>query len=153
DVTDAPVITLPPGGTRTIEVTFRSDQPGPHAGDLHVRQMTETEIVAQAVALRGTVTGTTAVSTGAAPGVRLEAGRPNPFGAGTTVAFALARPERIRLDILDVHGRSVATLAEGMRAPGEYRLRWTAREQPSGIYFARLRAGEVTLTRKLVHTR
>jgi len=151
---DAQIVTLGPGDGVVIQVTFQSADLGPHAGNLYVRQVRPGEIVARCVALRGVTTTTiTAVGEPGPHDIRFDGGRPNPFGSSTAIGFALPRPEHVRLDILDVHGRSVATLADGIRPAGEQILRWAPRDLPNGVYFALLRAGEVARTRKLVHMR
>ncbi len=80
---------------------------------------------------------------------------PNPFNPQTTVDFALASPERVRLAIYDVRGTLVRRLADQSMPAGEHSLTWDGRDDngrtaSSGIYFVRLIAGAVTETRKIV---
>ena len=49
--------------------------------------------------------------------------------------------------------REVATLVNEKLAPGTYTRTWDATNQPSGVYFYRLQAGDFTETRKLVLVR
>jgi hypothetical protein len=68
---------------------------------------------------------------------------PNPIVNETTVQFDLARAADLKLDIYDLAGRRVATLAEGAFPPGQYRYRWAGRAESgaalgSGLYFVRL---------------
>ena len=84
----------------------------------------------------------------------LRGGQPNPFASATLVAYDLAGPSAVRLDVFDVVGRSVATLAEGPREAGEHVARFEAGSLPTGVYLVRLEAvGEdgraVVQTRRL----
>jgi hypothetical protein len=63
---------------------------------------------------------------------------PNPFRQGTTISYALNRPETVRLSICDAAGRVVATLVDGPQSAGEHRVLWKAQGLPSGRYYCRL---------------
>ena len=80
---------------------------------------------------------------------------PNPFNPRTSLSFELPRASQVRLSIHDVAGRCVRTLAGGDFAAGMHALIWDGRddrgtESPSGIYLARLEAGETAGSAKLV---
>jgi hypothetical protein len=75
---------------------------------------------------------------------------PNPFNPSTTIVFSLERAGLIQLDIHNLIGQKVATLATGLWPAGEHRLSWEASGLPSGIYLARLQAGEQTHMKRLV---
>ncbi len=80
--------------------------------------------------------------------------RPNPFGDDTTIPFSLAAPGRVRLEVFDLAGRVVATpVPDQVRAPGVHEVAFTATHLPAGVYLARLRAGGVVFTRRIVHVR
>jgi hypothetical protein len=83
---------------------------------------------------------------------------PNPARGSTTLAFALAERGDAELSIYSVDGRRVRTLARGARDAGAYHLVWmgeddTGRGQAPGVYWARLRAGGLTFTRRIVFLR
>jgi hypothetical protein len=91
------------------------------------------------------------VLTGAAPEpTALGAARPNPFNPTTRIAYHLAREARVELSVYDATGRRVARLADGVQTAGDHDVVWSANGLASGVYFARLVAGDVTQTRKLV---
>jgi len=76
-------------------------------------------------------------------GVRLRQNAPNPFASETAIAFELDRARPVRLDVVDVSGRLVATLLEGERPAGRNEVRWdgtdrSGRPAAAGLYFARL---------------
>jgi aminopeptidase N len=88
----------------------------------------------------------------------LLAPRPNPARAAANLAFWLPRATRARLEILDVRGARVATLADGPQAEGPHRLVWDGRDRgghdaPPGLYVVRLAVGSETRTRRLVLVR
>ncbi|MDD5089124.1 MAG: right-handed parallel beta-helix repeat-containing protein [bacterium] len=75
---------------------------------------------------------------------------PNPFNAQTRIAFDIARAGEARLDVFDVTGRLVQTLARGPLSAGTHELLFNARDLPSGMYFARLSAGDFIATKKML---
>ncbi len=74
---------------------------------------------------------------------------PNPFNPSTTLAFALPQAADVRLELYDVTGRLVARLLDARIGAGEHRITWPAARQASGLYYARLFAGEYASTQRL----
>lgn len=75
---------------------------------------------------------------------------PNPFNAATTITYALPHSERLSLRVFDLLGREVAVLADGLVRPGTHRVTFDGSGLASGLYFARLDAGEFSRTTKLM---
>jgi hypothetical protein len=91
--------------------------------------------------------------TAAATRLRLERPYPNPAPGAFTARYALARPGIVSLQLLDVAGRRIATLAHGMQAAGEHRSTWTtlAGAHPApGVYFLRLEQDGERCVRRIV---
>jgi hypothetical protein len=82
--------------------------------------------------------------------VTLEQNYPNPFNPSTTIAYALPEGAHVTLRIINITGQEVATLADGYQGRGTYRFTFHARKLPSGIYYAVLKAGEVTQVKRMV---
>lgn len=85
----------------------------------------------------------------------LEPAQPNPFQRATLLRYMLPERARVRLEVFNVKGERVATLVDGWQEPGAYSASFRsdvgARGRlASGVYFARLRAGPVSLSRKLL---
>jgi photosystem II stability/assembly factor-like uncharacterized protein len=78
---------------------------------------------------------------------------PNPFNASTTIRYSLALPQNVKLDVYDILGRHVASLTDEMRSPGNHTVTFDASTFPSGTYYLRYNAGEITHERKLVLVR
>ena len=75
---------------------------------------------------------------------------PNPFNSKTSISFDLPRAGYVKLDIFNVKGRKVATLADETKQAGQHTLEWNARDQASGIYFCRLQTGSAVFSGKML---
>lgn len=78
---------------------------------------------------------------------------PNPFNPLTEIAFRLSRDAHAVLRVYDTRGRLVTTLADGILAAGEHRVRFDGRGLASGMYLGRLEADGVVQTRKMMLVR
>ena len=74
---------------------------------------------------------------------------PNPFNPSTTIEFALPEKAHVTLEIFNLLGQKVATIADGEFAAGVHAVTWQAENASSGIYFYRLNAGSEAITRKM----
>ena len=77
---------------------------------------------------------------------------------GVVFRYALAVVGQPRLDILDVTGRRVRTLRQGLRQPGEYLTIWDRHSEVGtrvarGVYVVRLQSGAAATARKLILVR
>jgi subtilisin family serine protease len=80
----------------------------------------------------------------------LRAAYPNPFNPTTSVSFDLPASSTVRLDVFNMLGQRVATLVDGELPAGVHKVSWDASSVGSGVYFARLVAGENVATAKMV---
>ncbi len=73
---------------------------------------------------------------------------PNPFNPSTNISFNLPQSGDVKLEIFDLLGRRVSTLIDNNLIAGPHILTWDGRngatQASSGIYFARLTAGNRT---------
>ncbi|MBI5266633.1 MAG: T9SS type A sorting domain-containing protein [candidate division Zixibacteria bacterium] len=79
---------------------------------------------------------------------------PNPFNLSTTLGFELPAPGKVRLEILNALGQIVRAV-EGTYPAGYHTLVWDGsgddgRTVSSGIYYARLTAGQSSAVKKMV---
>lgn len=81
---------------------------------------------------------------------RLYAPYPNPFNPATHIRFDLPSEKHVVLMIYDITGRQVAKLIDGFKPAGIHQVVFDAKDLSSGVYFARLEAGEFKQTRKLL---
>ena len=97
------------------------------------------------------IQATTGVDDGAVTQVELSSVWPNPIGASTALRFALPLAAPVRLSLIDLQGREVATLAERDFAAGRHEVRFRGNERlEPGLYFARLQVLGRTYVRKFV---
>jgi len=83
-------------------------------------------------------------------GNNLEQNYPNPFNSITTINWQIAENSKVTLKVLDIVGRTVATLVNEQRPQGKYETQFDATTLPKGIYFCQLKAGEFNQTRKMI---
>jgi len=88
-------------------------------------------------------------------GLRLGQNFPNPFNPSTTISFDLPRSGHVNLSVYDVQGRTVRTIRDGVIPEGHREVVWDGRDEKgkevsSGVYFYRLTAADMALTRKMV---
>jgi hypothetical protein len=75
---------------------------------------------------------------------------PNPFNASTAISYQLSANSYVSLRVYNPAGRLAATLVDGYRSAGTHELTFDASHLPSGMYFARLEAGEYVGVQKLI---
>jgi sugar lactone lactonase YvrE len=80
---------------------------------------------------------------------------PNPFNPSTVISFQLPVSNEVELAVYNSSGQIVRTLSQGQMASGTHSVAWdgtndTGARVASGVYLYALKAGEVTLQRKLV---
>ena len=75
---------------------------------------------------------------------------PNPFNARTLIRFSVPETGRVKLDLFDMLGRRVATLANKTFTAGEHSVSFDGSNLASGIYFARLSASHHQTTLKIM---
>ncbi|MCP9291999.1 T9SS type A sorting domain-containing protein [Gracilimonas sediminicola] len=88
---------------------------------------------------------------GRVTGIELYQNYPNPFNPSTTISFRLDRSEKIKIQIFNLTGQSVATLVDGLKNAGTHNVEWNATDFASGVYFYRLEMerGD-SITKKLI---
>ena len=81
---------------------------------------------------------------------------PNPFNPSTTIRYGLAEAASLSLVIYDVRGQVVQTLESGYHSAGWYDVVWNGetvdgKSISTGIYFARLVAGDYSQVIKMLY--
>jgi hypothetical protein len=64
-----------------------------------------------------------------------------------------ANGQRFALDVYNIIGQKVVTLASGIARTGSYTVEFDATSEPSGVYLYRLTVGTETITKKMVLTK
>jgi len=83
---------------------------------------------------------------------------PNPFNPSTTIRYGLPETAQVTLVVYDIQGHVVTELVQGSQAAGWYDLKWNGLNQDgqlvgTGVYLARIQAGEFTQTIKMLYLR
>ena len=88
------------------------------------------------------------------PGFSLSQNYPNPFQSTTIIRYEIPQSGFVTLKVYDLPGREVATLVNEEKRPGEYEVQFNGhsgegRNLPGGVYFYRLKVGEIAQTKKM----
>lgn len=80
---------------------------------------------------------------------------PNPFNPSTSIYFSLPRASLVILEVFNVVGQKVTTLAKRRFDAGRHLVMWDGKDwqgviNPSGVYLYRLQAGDFVETRKML---
>ena len=80
---------------------------------------------------------------------------PNPFNPVTNILYDVPELTDVTLEIFNVMGQRVRTLAQGSHEPGRYQIVWNATNDigeslSSGMYIYRIQAGDFVSVKKLV---
>ena len=85
----------------------------------------------------------------------LQQNYPNPFNPVTNITYDIPEATDVTLEIYNVMGQRVRTLAQGNHEPGRYQIVWSATNDigqalSSGMYIYRIQAGDFVSVKKLV---
>lgn len=80
---------------------------------------------------------------------------PNPFNGSTEIRYVVDRSGLVKLAVIDLTGREVASLVSDTQAAGSYQARWDGRDArgasvPTGVYLARLETGGAVEARQML---
>lgn len=88
-------------------------------------------------------------------GSRLVGNYPNPFNPETRIVFYLEKPSRVNLEIYNIRGQLVTSLADQDYDSGLHHVIWNGKdlnnnEVASGVYFSRFKSSDTKETGKLL---
>ena len=83
-------------------------------------------------------------------GFRIEQNYPNPFNSRTSIEYELAQASPVHMRVIDVNGRVLATLCNGLQSAGLHTVIWDAKDAPSGVYFCELLCQETRLLKRML---
>jgi hypothetical protein len=75
---------------------------------------------------------------------------PNPFNPSTTIQFSLPKQSQLRINLYNMLGEQVATIAEGMYETGYHKIKFSANYLPSGTYVYRIESNNFVQTKKMI---
>ena len=75
---------------------------------------------------------------------------PNPFNPSTTIRFSLPKETQLKINIYNMLGELVETLAEGTYEAGYHKVTFNASSLPSGAYIYRIESVDFVQVRKML---
>jgi hypothetical protein len=94
-----------------------------------------------------TLSGVNEVS---ASNIALLSNSPNPFNGNTTINYKLVNPSDVLLSVFDATGKKVMEFKEGKQNLGSHSIDINASNLSAGVYYYTLKAGDNSLTKKMV---
>ncbi len=82
--------------------------------------------------------------------INLLQNEPNPFSSNTNIKYELNTASQVSLEITDILGKRVAVISEGMQSAGKHQIAFNGASLHAGMYFYTLRAGNQSITKKMV---
>ena len=79
----------------------------------------------------------------------LDQNYPNPFNPTTNIKYSVGEAGPVNITVYNVMGQKVAEVLNTTKSAGSYQVSWNATGQASGIYYYRLTAPGVVLTRQM----
>ena len=95
-------------------------------------------------------TGTESISAPATPGIKIY---PNPFTNSTNISYTLQQIENVKIEVIDIMGRNIATLINSRQEPGNHNAIFNAGDYNSanaGIYIVRMTVGACVTNKQII---
>ena len=74
---------------------------------------------------------------------------PNPASSSTSIIISVPRPQDISIQVFDLQGKLVQTIAQGERESGIWQFTWNIDDVSPGIYLLRMAVGQHVQVEKL----
>jgi Secretion system C-terminal sorting domain len=75
---------------------------------------------------------------------------PNPFNPSTTIKFALPKQTQVTINLYNILGQNVRTIANGIFQAGYYEVNLNASNLPSGMYIYRIESNDFVKAMKMM---
>lgn len=75
---------------------------------------------------------------------------PNPFNPLTKIEYSIAKSTLVQVEVYNILGQKVRTLMNKKQQAGKYTLCFKGKALSSGVYFYQIKAGDFTMTRKML---
>ncbi len=83
-------------------------------------------------------------------GYLLKQNYPNPFNPMTNISFTIPKSDYVTLKVFNILGKDIATLLEGLKPPGSYKITFSGNNLSSGIYIYKITTGSFTDSKKMI---
>jgi len=75
---------------------------------------------------------------------------PNPFEHTSNISLQIKETQHIRIDVLDIQGRLITTIADKSFTVGDHHIQWDGSRHPAGIYHVIVRGDQFIGTAKVI---
>jgi len=75
---------------------------------------------------------------------------PNPFNPNTSIRFSVPKSANVKIAIYNSIGKEITTLVNMQMKVGVYKTEFNAADNPSGIYFCKMTAGDFSSVIKMI---
>ena len=75
---------------------------------------------------------------------------PNPFNPTTTIQFSLPKQTQLKINLYNMLGEQIATIADGVYESGYHKITFNASSLPSGTYVYRLESSDFVQVKKMI---
>ncbi|MDQ3192570.1 MAG: T9SS type A sorting domain-containing protein [Bacteroidota bacterium] len=80
----------------------------------------------------------------------LDQNYPNPARNNTTISFEIKENTYVQLDLFDLHGKKISSLAKGVHTIGTHKVNINVKHLQSGIYMYQLQTGTTVINRRMI---
>ena len=99
--------------------------------------------------ISGIITSAIGVEEAAPAAFAVAQNAPNPFNPTTTISFSLVDAGDVSVDVFNVAGQKVDTVANGFMDAGSHSVVWDASGFSAGVYFYTVKSGDFSKTLKM----
>ena len=99
--------------------------------------------------MKGIITNQVAVDEAAPAAFAVAQNSPNPFNPTTTISFTIAEAGNVSIDVFNVAGQNVDTIANEFMGAGSHAVVWDASQVSAGVYFYTVKSGNYSKTMKM----
>jgi hypothetical protein len=151
---DVPVGTVAPGTSTTLTLTFDATQP-PFGTRTATLRLATTDPENPSIEIPITMMVVPALANTLSEGMlpteyALLDPAPNPIASSASMPYALPEAADVRIEVLDLLGRRVATVLDGRVEAGVHSSRFDASGLAAGVYVVRMQAGDFAASRRVV---
>jgi hypothetical protein len=75
---------------------------------------------------------------------------PNPVSSSATIQFSIPHSSEVKIELFDLQGRKIQTIAEGNYRSGNHQLEFEIENLPPGIYLLQLQTDSGIESQKLI---
>ena len=99
--------------------------------------------------ITGLITSGVGVEEAAPAAFSVAQNAPNPFNPTTTISFSLPEAGNVAIEVYNVAGQKVDTIADGFMNAGSHSVVWDASDFSAGVYFYTVKSGGFSKTMKM----